>query len=91
MNRFIKLYTLSILILFTLFYIDISPIANIINSFQINLISKTLSLFLDNIYQNRIEITPHYNLVIEVEIGNGVDMVLCVLVCRILRYWATRI
>ncbi len=65
MNRFIKLYTLNILILFGIFYIDMSPIADIVNSFQIDLISKILSLFLDNIYQDRIEITSHYNLIIE--------------------------
>jgi len=31
----------------------------------LDLISKILSLFLDNIYQDRIEITSHYNLIIE--------------------------
>jgi exosortase/archaeosortase family protein len=52
-------------LLFGLFYLDISPLSKIVNSTQIDLISDTLKLLLDNIEGNKIIITPHYNLIIE--------------------------
>jgi len=63
--KFIRVYIISLVILFGLFYLDISPLSKGVNDFQIEIISKILSLFLDNISSNRIVITPHYGLIIE--------------------------
>jgi len=63
-SRFLIKYILYLLALLGLLYIDILPLSNILNSFQIELISKALGLFLD-IEGNRIIITPHYRLIIE--------------------------
>ncbi|NPA61077.1 MAG: hypothetical protein GXO06_02195, partial [Epsilonproteobacteria bacterium] len=65
MERFTRRYILNIVILFGLLYLDISPISNVVNSMQIDLISNILSLIIDNIEQNRVVITEHYSLIIE--------------------------
>lgn len=64
-SKFLIKYIFYIVILFGVFYLDFSPIANLINSFQIDLISNFLSLFLDNIDGRDIIISSHYKLVIE--------------------------
>jgi exosortase/archaeosortase family protein len=62
---------LTIILLFGIFYWDISIVAEVVNSFQTNLTSHTISLLMDNMEGNEIIINPHYSLVIE-KACNGV-------------------
>ncbi|NOZ90634.1 MAG: hypothetical protein GXO60_05030 [Epsilonproteobacteria bacterium] len=67
MKKFLITYWLTIIILFTIFYWDISPIARIINHIQTDFISYTTSLLLDNgmMKNHEIIINKHYSLIIE--------------------------
>ena len=67
MKKFLILYWFNIALLFTIFYIDISPIANIVNSIQTNFTSYLTSLTLPNnqMVGDKIIIDSHYNLIIE--------------------------
>ncbi len=75
MERFTKRYLVNIVILFGLLYLDISPISNVVNSMQIDLISNILSLIIDHIEQNRVVITEHYSPIIEEGFVIGIDQV----------------
>jgi exosortase/archaeosortase family protein len=67
MKKFILLYWLNIILLFSLFYWDISPIAEILNHLQTDLTTYIISLTLnDEITEGyEIIINSHYSLVIE--------------------------
>jgi exosortase/archaeosortase family protein len=67
MKKFILLYWLNIILLFSLFYWDISPIAEILNQLQTDLTTYIVSLTLnDEITKGyEIVINSHYSLVIE--------------------------
>jgi exosortase/archaeosortase family protein len=67
MKKFILLYWLNIILLFSLFYWDISPIAEILNQLQTDLTTHIVSLTLNDeiIKGYEIIINSHYSLVIE--------------------------
>jgi len=67
MKKFLIIYWFNIILLFALFYLDISPIADILNNFQTNFTSylTSLTLPINKMQGNEIIINPHYNLVIE--------------------------
>jgi len=67
MKKFLILYWLSIAILFAIFYWNISPIAQIINNIQTDLVSNITSILLDKgmINGHEIIINKHYSLIIE--------------------------
>jgi len=67
MKKFILLYWLNIILLFSLFYWDISPIAEMLNQLQTDLTTYIVSLTLnDEITKGyEIVINSHYSLVIE--------------------------
>jgi len=67
MKKFIFTYWLGILLLFTLFYWEYSPIGLVINNLQTNLTALITSLSLPEgmMEAHRIFITEHYTLVIE--------------------------
>jgi exosortase/archaeosortase family protein len=67
MKKFLLIYWLNIALLFTLFYWNISPIANILNSLQTDLTAYLVSLTLDETLTKGYEIIidSHYSLVIE--------------------------
>ncbi|CAA6813543.1 MAG: Unknown protein [uncultured Sulfurovum sp.] len=67
LKKFILLYPLSILLLFLFFYWEASPLANIINEWQINLSSFLTSFTLDNslMKENHIFISHRLTLVID--------------------------
>ena len=67
MKKFILLYWLNIILLFSLFYWDISPIAKILNQLQTDLTTHIVSLTLNDeiIKGYEIIINSHYSLVIE--------------------------
>jgi exosortase/archaeosortase family protein len=67
MKKFILLYWLNIILLFSLFYWDISPIAEILNQLQTDLTTYIVSLTLNDeiIKGYEIIINSHYSLVIE--------------------------
>lgn len=69
MKKFLFIYTLILSILFMVFYWNSSPIANILNHWQINLSSLLTSFTLaDELMQNnRILISPTLTLVIDKE------------------------
>ena len=67
MKKFILLYWLNIILLFSLFYWDISPIAEILNQLQTDLTTYIVSLTLNDEITKGYEIiiNSHYSLVIE--------------------------
>jgi len=67
MKKFILLYWLNIILLFSLFYWDISPIAEMLNQLQTDLTTYIISLILNDeiIKGYEIIINSHYSLVIE--------------------------
>jgi exosortase/archaeosortase family protein len=67
MKKFILSYWIGILLLFTLFYWDLSPFSETINTIQTNIttIMTSLSLPQGMMEAHRIFITEHYALVIE--------------------------
>ena len=67
MKNFLFIYWLSIVLLFALFYWDVSPFSSIINNNQTDFTSYLTSLTLPDalMHENRIKINPHYGLVIE--------------------------
>ena len=69
MKKFLFIYPLTLALLFILFYWDASPIANLINQWQVNLSSLLTSFTLDkNLMQdNHIFISSKLTLVIDKE------------------------
>ncbi len=69
MKKFLFIYIFILSLLFISFYWETSPIANIINPWQIELSSILTSLLLDNnmIVNNRIFINQHFTLLITKE------------------------
>jgi exosortase/archaeosortase family protein len=67
MKKFILLYWFNIAILFSIFYFDISPVADIVNSIQTDFTSYLTSLTLpsNQMVGNRILIDFNYSLIIE--------------------------
>ena len=66
MNRFIILYSISLLLLFTIFYFDTSIISTTINHFQQNLIIDAIrEIFPHRVEENFIIISNNYKLSID--------------------------
>ncbi len=67
MKKFLIFYWFNIILLFAIFYFDISPIADIINSIQTNFTSYLTSLTLptNQMIGDKIIIDSHYSLIIE--------------------------
>ncbi|SFV60180.1 hypothetical protein MNB_SV-12-1022 [hydrothermal vent metagenome] len=67
MKKFILLYWFNIALLFSIFYWDISPIANILNHIQTDFTTYLISLTLEEDLTKGYEIiiNSHYSLVIE--------------------------
>ena len=67
MKKFLLTYWLSMALIFTIFYWDLSPISTTINNIQTNLtiFLTSLSLPVGMIEEHKISISPHYALVIE--------------------------
>lgn len=69
MKKFLFIYPLALVLLFTLFYWDTSPIASTLNQWQVNLSSLLTSFTLadNSIQNNRIFISSNLTLVIDKE------------------------
>lgn len=69
MKKFLFIYLLALILLFTLFYWNASPIANILNQWQVTLSSILTSFTLDTnaMQDNRIFINQSLTLVIDKE------------------------
>ena len=69
MKKFLFIYPLTLTLLFTIFYWDISPLANLINQWQVNLSSLLTSFTLDDsaMQNNHILINSTLTLVIDKE------------------------
>jgi len=68
-KKFLFIYPLTLTLLFTIFYWDISPLANLINQWQVNLSSLLTSFTLDDsaMQNNHILINSTLTLVIDKE------------------------